>query len=226
MHRRHWLAAAAGLGLGPALAQAPPAGPAASSDAQSAEARQNARQNALDDAASSRAIDYPTLLRSHGLVVLLRHAVTEPGIGDPPGYRLDDCSSQRQLSAEGRVQAGRLGSSLAALGLRPAKVMSSRWCRCQDTARLAFGQVATWPALDSFFDAPEREPAQTAMLRTALAALVPGEVVAWVTHMVNVAALSGDSLAMGEALVLRADRAGDGSLRLLRLGRVGASGRG
>jgi phosphohistidine phosphatase SixA len=223
MHRRHWLAAAAGLGLGPpATAQAPPAGPTASNDPQPA----GARHNALEDAATNRAVDYPTLLRSHGLVVLLRHAVTEPGIGDPPGYRLDDCSSQRQLSAEGRAQASRLGITLAALGLRPAKVLSSRWCRCQDTARLAFGRVAPWPALDSFFDAPEREPAQTAMLRTALAALVPGEVVAWVTHMVNVAALSGDSLAMGEALVLRAERAGDGSLRLLRLGRVGASGRG
>jgi len=224
MHRRQWLAAAASLGLGPATAQAPPTGPAASSDPQSAGGRQNARQNTLEDTAAKRSIDYPTVLRSHGLVVVVRHAVTEPGIGDPPGYRLGDCSSQRQLSAEGRAQASRLGSTLAALGLRPSTVLSSRWCRCQDTARLAFGRVAPWPALDSFFDTPEREPAQTAVLRSALAALLPGEVVAWVTHMVNVAALSGDSLAMGEALVLRTEPAGDGSLRLLRLGRVSASG--
>lgn len=209
MNRRLLLATAAGFGLGPAAAQGPPAGPAGSG---------------LDHSAGAP-VDYPAVLRSHGLVVMLRHATTEPGIGDPPGYRLDDCGSQRQLSAEGRDQAGRLGRVLAARGLRPATVLSSRWCRCLDTARLAFGQVEAWPALDSFFDAREREPAQTAVLRDALGLLAPGKVVAWVTHMVNIAALTGDSTAMGEALVLRADHQRDGRLQVLRLGRIDSAAR-
>lgn len=65
----------------------------------------------------------------------------------------------------------------AAQGLRPATVLSSRWRRCLDTARPAFGKVQAWPALDPFFDASEREPTQTAVLHDALGALVPGEVV-------------------------------------------------
>lgn len=160
--------------------------------------------------------------RHQGLVVMLRHAVTEPGIGDPPGYRLDDCRSQRNLSAEGRLQAQRLGERLAAQGLRPTRVRSSRWCRCLDTARLAFGGVEPWPALDSFFDDRGREPAQTAALREALPAVPPGEVQAWVTHQVNISALAGASTAMGEALVLRGERLRDGSVRVVQLGRIDA----
>ena len=204
MNRRHLLATLVAFGPGRGAAQARPAPPATAADT---------------------GLDYRGALRQHGLVVMLRHAATEPGIGDPPGYRLDDCRSQRQLSAEGRTQAARLGQTLAAHGLRPARVLSSRWCRCLDTARLAFGQVSAWPALDSFFDAREREPAQTAALRAALGQLAPGEVVAWVTHMVNIAALTGDGVAMGEALVLRPERQPDGSLRVLRLGRIDANGR-
>ena len=210
MHRRLLLAAAAGSGLGTVAAQTPSAGPA---------------QTGADHRAEAP-IDAPTLLRSHGLVVMLRHAATEPGIGDPPGYRLDDCASQRQLSAQGRDDAARLGRVLAARGLRPTRVLSSRWCRCQDTARLAFGRAETWRALDSFFDARQQEAAQTAVLRDALWLLVPGEVVAWVTHMVNIAALTGDSVAMGEALVLRADRQRDGQWRVLRLARIDSASRG
>jgi len=155
---------------------------------------------------------------AQGLVVMLRHATTEPGIGDPPGYALGDCSSQRQLSAEGRAQARRLGATLSAHGLRATQVKSSRWCRCLDTARLGFGQATPWPALDSFFNEPGREPAQTAALREALAALAPGEVAVWVTHQVNITALAGSHVAMGEAVVLRGHRQPDGSVRVQRLG--------
>lgn len=156
--------------------------------------------------------------RAQGLVVMLRHATTEPGIGDPPGYVLGDCSSQRQLSASGRAQAQRLGAALAGHGLRATQVKSSRWCRCLDTARLGFGQATPWPALDSFFDAPAREPAQTAALRDALATLAPGEVAVWVTHQVNITALAGSTVAMGEAVVLRGQRQPDGSVQVQRLG--------
>ena len=156
--------------------------------------------------------------RAQGLVVMLRHATTEPGIGDPPGYVLGDCSSQRQLSASGRAQAQRLGAALAGHGLQATQVKSSRWCRCLDTARLGFGQATPWPALDSFFDAPAREPAQTAALREALATLAHGEVAVWVTHQVNITALAASTVGMGEAVVLRGQRQPDGSVQVQRLG--------
>lgn len=144
-------------------------------------------------------------LRAGGAVLLMRHAATEPGIGDPPGFRLGDCATQRNLSAAGRAQAQALGRELAARGLRFDAVVSSRWCRCLDTARLAFpGQpVQSLPALDSFFDEPQRGPAQTAALRDWLARLPAGQSAALVTHMVNIAALTGEDLAMGEVLVLQ-----------------------
>lgn len=154
----------------------------------------------------------------HGVAVLIRHAETDPGIGDPPGYRLDVCSSQRNLSATGRAQAGRLAASLAAQGLVATQVLSSRWCRCLDTARLGFGQVQAWPALDSFFDTPERGPAQTAELQQALLALPPAAVAVWVTHQVNISALSGRGTGFAEAVVLRARRRPDGSTDVLNLG--------
>ncbi|WP_088280916.1 histidine phosphatase family protein [Ideonella sp. A 288] len=159
-------------------------------------------------------------LSRHGVVVMLRHARTEPGVGDPPGYSLADCRSQRQLSADGRAQSQRIGPALAAQGLVPTQVRSSRWCRCLDTATLAFGQATPWQALDSFFDAREREPAQSAELRQALVAQPAGEVAVWVTHMVNIAALSGESLGLGEAVLLRGERDVDGRPRVITLGRV------
>ena len=152
-------------------------------------------------------------------VVVIRHAETDPGIGDPPGYRLDDCSSQRQLSAVGRAQAARLAASLAAQGWRPGEVRSSHWCRCLDTARLAFGSVEPWAALDSFFDAPDRGPAQTAQLRAALAGLPTKTVAVWVTHQVNIQALTGESVGFAEALVLRSQLQADGQAGVQVLGR-------
>jgi broad specificity phosphatase PhoE len=148
---------------------------------------------------------WPLALRAQAAatVLLLRHAQTEPGVGDPPGYLLDQCNTQRNLSDAGREQARRLGAGLRARGLQPQRVRSSRWCRCLDTARLAFGRVEPWPALDSFFDDRGRADAQTTELRRALNTWPAGRVEAWVTHQVNISALTGSGAAMGEVLLLR-----------------------
>jgi len=153
-------------------------------------------------------------------VLVLRHAVTEPGVGDPPGYVLDRCETQRNLSAEGRAQALALGQRLAQRGARPQALRSSRWCRCLDTARLLAQGLGAGapalqplPALDSFFDARDREPAQTAALRERLRALGDGPVLreVWVTHQVNITALAGTTVGMGQALWLAWRR--DGTLQ-------------
>jgi len=149
-------------------------------------------------------------LTAGGCVLLLRHAQTVPGIGDPPGWRLDVCATQRNLSDEGRAQSARLGAMLTRAGVPLGPIRSSRWCRCLDTARLAFGRVEPWPALDSFFEDRSTAAERTEQLRAwALAFRGPANAVL-VTHQVNATALTGDWLAMGEVLVLRPER---GALR-------------
>ncbi len=141
-------------------------------------------------------------LAAGGRVLLLRHAATTAGIGDPAGFRLGDCATQRNLSDAGRDAARALGARLAAAGVSIGPVLSSGWCRCLDTATLAFGRAERWPPLDSFFDDRRTEPAQTAAVRARIAAWRGPGTLVLVTHMVNIAAITGASAAMGEALVL------------------------
>lgn len=147
--------------------------------------------------------DAAAALRRGGVAVLLRHAATEPGVGDPPGFRLGECSTQRQLSEPGRDQAKRIGAWFSARGLAPDEVRSSAWCRCLDTATLAFGRARPWTPLNSFFGERSAESAQSAALRTALGRLPAQAFEVWVTHQVNISALTGVSPGMGEAIVVR-----------------------
>lgn len=144
-------------------------------------------------------------LRAGGVVLLLRHAQTEPGLGDPPGFRIGDCSTQRNLSAEGRRQAGRIGASLAAQRIRIDRVLSSQWCRCLDTARLAFPAVPVEPdpALNSFFDDRSSEPRQTREVLAKISAVRAPANAAFVTHHVNILALTAEAVGSGEAVLVR-----------------------
>lgn len=150
------------------------------------------------------------LLRSGGVVVAFRHALA-PGTFDPPNFKLGDCSTQRNLSDEGRAQATRIGQWFASRELRPERVRSSPWCRCVDTAQLAFGRGEPWAALGSPRAGTETTNAQSlATLRRALAdaARRPGRFEVWVTHMFVLSDLAGTGTASGEGLVLRADAQG------------------
>lgn len=149
-------------------------------------------------------------LRSGGAVIAFRHALA-PGTFDPPGFRLGVCSTQRNLSDEGRAQARRIGGWFQAQGLKPARVRSSPWCRCVDTANLAFGAGEVWPALGSPRGYTEATNEQSLReLRRALAAATaqPGRFEVWVTHMFVLSALTGENSSSGEGLVLRADASG------------------
>jgi broad specificity phosphatase PhoE len=144
-------------------------------------------------------------LQAGGHILLIRHAVTAPGIGDPPGFVLAQCGTQRNLSAGGRRDAQALGAAVRTHAVPVGRVWSSRWCRCLDTARLAFGQVEPAPLLDSLFqqDAAASQ-ARTAALRARLAALDHGANTVLVTHDVNIRALVDLSVAPGEAVAIRA----------------------
>lgn len=141
-----------------------------------------------------------------GLVVLMRHAEA-PGTGDPPGFTLDDCATQRTLNDDGRAQAKRIGERLRQLGIAKARVLSSQWCRCLETARLLdLGPVKEMSALNSFIGRPEEEKDRITELRQFLADLPrDGQPVVLVTHQVTVTALTGIFPASGEAVLLRAN---------------------
>jgi phosphohistidine phosphatase SixA len=142
-------------------------------------------------------------LREGGAVALFRHA-RAPGTGDPQGFRLEDCATQRNLSAEGREQARGIGEQFKAQGIPVVRVLSSRWCRALDTARLAFGALAEpFPPLDSFFSEREGREAQTRAVRELVEGWRSRGVLALVTHQVNITALTGIFPAEGEVVVLR-----------------------
>ena len=142
-------------------------------------------------------------LRQGGVVALLRHA-RAPGTGDPADFQLDDCSTQRNLSAEGKQQAQRIGEQFRARQIPVERVLSSRWCRSLDTARLAFGPVTEGaPPLDSFFSGREQEPAQNEALRQIIEGWRSDGVLVLVTHQVNITALTGIFPSEGEVLVLK-----------------------
>ena len=146
-----------------------------------------------------------TELQRGGVVILLRHAQTEPGVGDPPGFRVGDCSTQRNLSEDGRRQAQRIGAALAARAVRIDQVLSSQWCRCLDTARLAFPKAAVepYPALNSFFEDRSAESQQTREAAARIAAIRAPANVVFVTHQVNILALAGVAVGSGEAVLVR-----------------------
>jgi Histidine phosphatase superfamily (branch 1) len=142
-----------------------------------------------------------------GAVILFRHALA-PGTFDPPGFKLNDCSTQRNLNDEGRRQAQLIGAWFTARQLRPARVRSSPWCRCLDTARLAFGdKTEAWAALGSPRAGTEAVNTQAlAQLRTGLTAAAQqrGGFEVWVTHMFVFSALlgNGEGAASGEGALL------------------------
>ena len=148
------------------------------------------------------------ILRRGGSVILIRHASTTEGAGDPPGYTLDDCATQRNLSEAGREEAGRIGERIRAERVPIARVYTSPWCRCRDTARLAFGKAEDWAPLGSTFDTPHLEGEATATVKKRIlgySIAKPRGNVVMVTHNVNIAALSRQSVATGEMVLMRPD---------------------
>lgn len=142
-------------------------------------------------------------LKTGGHLLMIRHALA-PGTGDPPHFRIDDCRTQRNLSARGRDQARAIGAWLHAQGVDRVRLFSSQWCRCLETAELmALGPVVPLPALNSFFEQPEERQPRLAALRDFIAGLAPdGDLVIMVTHFVTIAGLTGESVASGEGVLL------------------------
>ena len=146
----------------------------------------------------------PAELAKPGRVLILRHAIA-PGTGDPDNFRIGDCATQRNLDNAGRAQAAQLGRLLVQAGVARAKVYSSQWCRCLETARLLdLGPVTALPALNSFFARADQRDEKIADLREFLAGLpADGPPVVLVTHQVTVTGLTGVYPGSGTGVILQ-----------------------
>ena len=148
-------------------------------------------------------------MKSGGHFLMIRHAQA-PGSGDPENFKIGDCSTQRNLDDRGRDQAQAIGNWLRLRGIQKARVFSSQWCRCLDTANLInLGPVTQLPALNSFFDRPQdREPNLKDLRHFLSKQTFHDELIILVTHFVTISAISGKAVSSGEGVVLRVEEKG------------------
>jgi phosphohistidine phosphatase SixA len=151
------------------------------------------------------------LLRGGGQVVLMRHAVTTPGVGDPTSFRLNDCTTQRNLTDAGRADAKRVRAVFQSRAIPVGRVLSSPWCRCLETARLAFGRAEVWPPLSNLFDNSARETEQMRALKEIAGRRPTGGNLLLVTHGSIVLPLTGIQPAPAELVVLTPEVQGRGA---------------
>lgn len=148
-------------------------------------------------------------LRQGGHVALMRHADAPGGAGDPAGFRLDDCATQRNLSERGRTDARAVGARLKAERIS-FTLMSSPWCRCMDTARLlGLGEPQVAATFSNVVVLSDQRQALTQGARAVVGSWQGPANLLVVTHGANIQALTGGfNPASGEIVVVRGEAGG------------------
>ena len=173
---------------------------------------------AAADSAGAGEAEVWTALRAGGHVALMRHTDAPGGVGDPPGFRIDDCTTQRNLSAKGRADAARIGERLKSEGIAVERIVSSPWCRCMDTATLLqLGPVAVETTFGNVVVLSDQRQSLTAGARAVIDQWTGSGILLVVTHGANIAALTGISPASGEIVVVRKGSGGGESVGRLLL---------
>lgn len=148
-------------------------------------------------------------LRAGGHVALMRHAEAPGGFGDPAGFKLDECATQRNLSAKGRTDAEKIGARLRSEGIAFARILSSPWCRCIDTATLLeLGPIKTEPTFGNVVVLSDQREALTTGARTVIEQWNGRGNLLVVTHGANIQAITGIQPASGEIVVVAGGRGG------------------
>jgi phosphohistidine phosphatase SixA len=146
-----------------------------------------------------------------GYVLLMRHALA-PGVGDPTNFKVNDCSTQRNLSEQGRLEAEEIGQWLKRREIKILRVESSRWCRAKETAQiLNIGKVVLNKNLDSLLgesDLPNHKQTVNIKKRIVNHRGSNGLLV-FVGHFVNFQAITGASLDSGEGVLVKANAKGE-----------------
>ena len=139
-----------------------------------------------------------------GGIALIRHPETAGGgSGDPPGFRLDDCTTQRPLNARGRQNAIALGEALRRRGISVQRLLSSQWCRCLETGILMdISPAQPFAPLNNVFYQPEGVGAQVAALKHLVGEWKGPGALILISHNSTITAFTGVSLAEGETVVI------------------------
>ncbi len=145
-------------------------------------------------------------LKKEEKIIFIRHALA-PGSGDPVGFSLDDCTTQRNLDSEGIKQSKQIGKFFKKNKIPLGDVLSSEWCRCKDTARYAFKKYKTFSLLNSFFDErfQENKDKQIKDLKKYLKTRKNKKNLVLITHYVVILNLLNQTTSSGEAIVTDAD---------------------
>jgi len=156
-----------------------------------------------DDVLSDQAIAFWAAVNEGNTFILMRHALA-PGNSDPENFDVNDCSTQRNLSEDGRNQATRIGEHIRKSAHVELQVFSSQWCRCLETARqLRLGDVTPLSSLNSFYEHYEREQQQTEATIDWMSKHDANDIVILVTHQVNITELTGIYADSGEMVVVK-----------------------
>ena len=153
------------------------------------------------------------LLREGKQILLVRHAATDMSQRDEIGAPLGDCSRQRNLTEDGRADARKIREVLRARGIPVGRVLSSPYCRCLETARLAFGEPEPWLPLQQAQGHPEIQAERTAEIRRLAGTVPTGGNLVLVSHQFTIRVATGVNVEEGEMLVL--SPRGDGSFEIL-----------
>ena len=146
-----------------------------------------------------------------GYVLLMRHSYA-PGVGDPENFKVNDCSTQRNLSDVGRQDAQDVGEWLQRREIKIFRVETSRWCRAKETAQLlGLGKVRLNKNLDSLFEEADalNHPQTAAVRRQIQNHRNKTGLLVLVGHYVNIAALTGVGVASGEGILIKANALGE-----------------
>jgi broad specificity phosphatase PhoE len=153
-----------------------------------------------DDEPAAEDVELARALKAGGVALVMRHAITEPQTDRVE--KVGDCSTQRNLTDDGRRDARQLGEAFRAHRIAVDRVLSSPWCRCLETARLAFGAAEPWPPLGNLFGRPEARDDQVRRMRALVGERRTGGNLVLVSHGSTISALTGVSLGTAEAVVV------------------------
>ena len=142
-------------------------------------------------------------LKKGGYVILMRNSAVDEGLGDPKGYKVNDCTTQLNLTDKGRAEAQKIGDEFKKRKIPIKQVFTSAFCRAKETAQLAFGKADVWEALNSFYDKPERKSEQTRLLHQRLESPpTDGTNLVLVTHGYNIVSAVGLNPDPGDMLII------------------------
>ncbi len=135
-------------------------------------------------------------------IIFIRHALA-PGNGDPENFNINDCTTQRNLSQNGIIQSKNIGYFFKKNKIKIDKILSSEWCRCKDTAKIAFKNFETFDALNSFYDEKfsSNEDIQIKNLKKYIKSWESDKNLILVTHFVVISSILNVGTSSGEMII-------------------------